>query len=696
MWSKKWLALAALIVVASMLISACEPEIVTVETIIEKEVTVEVEVEKVVTATPEATEEAAAAGGEVDVYRIGIYEDPKTLNYWNYLGPGSSVWTAYVIDGYAASLFGLSDQRFDFIPSLAKELVQPVKEGDDTWVYTVPMVENATWSDGEAIDAYDVVFTHNACKDLKLTQNWPSNCRPNGVEGIEAEVIDDYTVQYTFPVEPSLATWNAGIALATILPEHFWKEQVEAAYAFVDGVEPPDAERPEDCEAEDLDDDGKAACEVWGVYDEAFENARKTLYEADPTGSPAYGGFTTDKFEPGAFVQRTSNDNYFFKGATISEYDDGTWMVEFPAGETMQLFGDASGEKTLEYVSGPHAPNVLLSIYGSQDAAFLAMQNGEVDYVITPTGVSRGLREKAQTSGDIKTYTNADYGMYYVAFNMRKAPMDDFAFRQAIDIIVDKEFVVNKVLQGTVFPMYSTMPPGNGYWHNPDVPTPYKDLTREERVAEAVKVLKEAGWNWTQEPEWSEDQQDVIPGEGLTMPNGAPMPEITILGPGPAYDPLRATFNQWISEWAREMGMPIKSELTGFNNMLDPVFVSADFDMYILGWSLGNVAFPDYYESFWHSRNDTATTGNFNTPGFQNDEYDALIDEFMSTTDLDVAREKIFAAQVMLAEQRPYINLFYKQVYDLARNNVQFPYTDVLGGIAKANAMQTDTMPLAQ
>ncbi len=692
MWNKKWLALAALIVVASMLISACEPEVVTVETIVEKEV--EVEVEKVVTATPEAAAEAAT-GGEADVYRIGIYEDPKTLNYWNYLGPGSSVWTAYVVNGYAANLYSLSDQRFDFVPSLAKELVQPVKEGD-TWVYTVPMVETATWSDGEAIDAYDVVFTHNACKDLKLTQNWPSNCRPNGVEGIEAAVIDDYTVQYIFPVEPSLATWNAGIALAAILPEHFWKGQVEEAYGFIEGVEMPEAERPEDCDAEDLDDAGKAACEAWTVYDEAFENARKTLYEADPTGSPAYGGFTTDKFEPGAFVQRTKNDNYFFKGATISEYDDGTWMVEFPTGETRQLFGDASGEKTLEYVSGPHAPNVLLSIYGSQDAAFLAMQNGEVDYVIAPTGVSRGLREKAQTSGDIKTYVNADYGMYYVAFNMRKSPMDDFAFRQAIDIIVDKEFVVNKVLQGTVFPMYSTMPPGNGYWHNPDVPTPYKDFTRAERVAEAIKVLKEAGWNWTQEPEWSDDQQDVIPGEGLTMPNGEAMPEITILGPGPAYDPLRATFNQWISEWAREMGMPIKSELTGFNNMLDPVFVSADFDMYILGWSLGNVAFPDYYESFWHSRNDTATTGNFNTPGFKNDEYDAMIDEFMSTTDLDVAREKIFAAQVMLAEQRPYIPLFYKQVYDLARNNVQFPYTEVLGGIQNENAMQTDTIPLAQ
>ena len=28
---------------------------------------------------------------ELQAYRIGIFEEPATLNYWNYLGPGSSV-----------------------------------------------------------------------------------------------------------------------------------------------------------------------------------------------------------------------------------------------------------------------------------------------------------------------------------------------------------------------------------------------------------------------------------------------------------------------------------------------------------------------------------------------------------------------------------------------------------------------------
>ncbi len=625
------------------------------------------------------------AGGEIINYKIALFEDPTTLNHWNFLGPGSTVWTGYVLDGSAPSLYALSDQRFDFVPSLAKDFPEIVQDGD-VWLVTVQMGEDTTWSDGEPVTAHDVVFTHNACKDLKLTNNWPGNCAPNEVE-IAAEALDDYTVQYTFAEEPSLGTWQAGIALAPIMPQHFWADATDAAYAFIEDIVEPPAD--DDCEAEE-------PSEACVAYNEAYVNARRTLYEADATGAPSAGAYITDKLEPGAFAQRSKNDTYHGAGKVIIEYEDGTWREERPDGTARQYYGDATGEETLRFTAGPYAPNVIFSIYGSQDSAFLALADGEVDYVMNPLGLGRGLKEQAMKGENIKVYTNADYGMYYLAFNMRKYPMSDYAFRQAIDIVLDKEFVVNSVLGGVVYPMYSAMPPGNGFWFNADVPTPYIGMSRDERVQLAVQVLKDGGWSWSQEPAWSDDIQDVIPGEGITMPNGEPMPEITILGPGPAYDPLRATFNQWVSEYARELGMPIKSELTGFNTILGPVFVDSDFDMYILGWSLGNVAFPDYFEGFWHSRNDTAVSGNNNTPGFDNAEYDALIDEFMSTGDLERARELIFEAQLILADQRPYVPLFYKAVDDLARGNIIFPYTETLGGIEFQAGFQADAMPLSR
>jgi ABC-type transport system substrate-binding protein len=342
-----------------------------------------------------------------------------------------------------------------------------------------------------------------------------------------------------------------------------------------------------DCTLEELGEEAQAACQPylaeWDPYNAAFENARRTLYGADGLGAPSGGGYVTSKLEPGAFVQRTANEHYYFKGAEIVEYEDGTWRQILPDGTTRQLYGDAQGAETLRYTVGPHAPTVLFTTYGSADAAFLALAEGEVDYVLNPSETPRGIREMVEDRGeDIETYVSAAYGMAYLGFNLRQAPMSDYAFRQAVEIVLDKEFIIDAVLGGVAYPLYSTMPPGNVFWHNPEVPRPYVGWSRAERVEEAVRVLKEAGWRWAREPVWDADLQDVLAGEELVMPNGEPVPEITLLGVGPAFIPTQATFAQWIGEWMRELGIPVKTELTGFRSLAGTVFGSVDFDMYVL------------------------------------------------------------------------------------------------------------------
>ena len=635
----------------------------------------------------------AEVGGECcDVYRIGIFEDPLTTNFWNYYGPGSSVWTQYVIGDIAGSLYTLSDQRFDFVPNLATGLPpEPTQEGD-FYTIQVSMREDAVWSDGTPITAQDLVFTFDTCRDLQLTSNWPNSCRPEVIDHVEA--VDDHTVKFFFTAIPGLAQWQFGAAQGAILPMAFWEATVNEARAAIEGVTAPEAERPADCAASGLSAEETAACAAWETYDTAFNDARTLLYQADATGTPVAGKYETLKFEPGAFVERSANPGNVFAGARVEEYDDGTWVLTLTNGEVVQVYGEASGEKTLDFVSGPFSDNVVMSIYGSQDAAFLALANGEIDYVINPLSLARGLREQAESGEGIDTFVNSDNGLFYLAFNMRREPYSMPEFRQAVELVIDKEFVANSVLQGTVTPTYSVVPPGNAFWYNSNIETPTVGLSREERVNQAVAALAGAGWSWTADPHWDEDLQDVVPGEGLRMPNGQPMPDTTILGPGPAYDPQRASFNQWISEWMRELGMPVTSELTGFNTILNPVFVEASFDMYILGWSL--TLYPDYMVDFFHSKNDTATTGNSNTPGFNDAAFDAAADAFLAETDITRAQEKAHELQVLLAQGRPYIPLFVRQSIDLIRNNVHLPYTEVLGGISDLAGNQPDAQVLTK
>jgi len=709
--SKKLFIVLAAFAALGLVLVACggtaEPEVIEVTRVVTETVveTVEVggepvEVTRIVTETvvetvvQEVPAEEGATGECCDNYTIGIFEDPLTTNYWSYLGPNNSVWTAYIMDGVAPSLYTLSDQRFDFVPALAKDLPPEPEQEGDLYTITVEMLEGATWSDGEPITANDVAFTVNTSLDLVLTGNWPAIYRPEIIDSVE--VIDDYTVKFYFTDIPGLAQWQYAAAQGPILPEHIWGPVVEEAKTFIADVTEPEMERPEDCEAEDLSDDDKAACEAWGTYDEAFENARETLYGAEAPSNVVGGGYTTDQFEPGAFVQRTMNENYFFAGAQIVESDDGQWMQTLADGTTRSYYGDGSGEVTLEYTGGPYSPNVIFSLYGDQSAAFLALANGEVDYVLNPLSLARGLREQAEQGEGVVTYTNPDNGLFYLAFNMRKEPYSLPEFRQAVDILTDKEFVADSVLQGSIDPTYSVVPPGNVFWFNDEVTSENIGLSRGERLDKAIQVLKDAGWTWETEPEWDRENdpnaENVVPGTGLRMPNGELMPETTILGPGPAYDPQRASFNQWISEWLREIGMPVQSELTGFNTILNPVFVDANFDMYILGWGLG--IYPDYLCDFFHSANDTAVSGNYNTPGYNNPEYDALCDAFLAETNIEEAQAQAKELQAFLAKDLPYMPLFNRQSIDLINNRVVLPYTDTLGGIADANGMQVDAQVL--
>ncbi len=680
----KWITIGILIFLAACAV-ACrpsDPEKIIQTVVIEKEGKTIIETVVVtVEPTEEPTEEVFTSEQCCDSYRIAIYEEPVSLNYWNYLGPGSSIWTQYVVADDAAHLFVISETNFQFVPSLATDIPEPVQEEDGTWTITVEMVDDALWSDGEPITAHDVAFTWNTCKDLKLTWFWPNFCSPDDAD-IVVEPLDDFTLEYRFLDQaPNLHNWQFGAALLPVLPQHFWQDVVSEALSYVEDVGIPAAARPEGCNTSILDEGMRQLCQAWDAYDQAYTQAQKILYRADVTGQPVAGGYVFQEWKPGSYIRLKANENYYFKGAEITEYTDGTWRRVMPDGREMMFFGQAEGEETLRYSVGPYNPEVVYLIYGSPEAAFSALLAGEVDYVLNPIPIPRNLMERVSHSEGVKTFVNPDYDMFYLAFNLRKYPMSEYEFRQVFDIIMDRELIIDEILGGVVMPLYSTMHPDNTYWYNPDVPQPYRDLTHEERVETAVQVLKAAGWRWKTEPYWDDFAQDVVPGEGLTMPNGEPMPPLKILGPGPEFDIVRATFNQWISEWARELGMPVKSELTGRNAILDSVFVAADFDMYIFGTPLGNPANPIYYEEFWHSRYCTFETGGKNTACFKDDAYDALLEEFKATADLERARELVFQMQILLADQRPFIPLYSERVTDFASERVVFPYTDALGGI---------------
>ena len=100
--------------------------------------------------------------------------------------------------------------------------------------------------------------------------------------------------------------------------------------------------------------------------------------------------------------------------------------------------------------------------------------------------------------------------------------------------------------------------------------------------------------------------------------------------------------------------------------------------------------YPGYLCALFKSENDTLLTGGFNTTGYDIPAFDSQCDRFLAETDALAAQEQAYQLQVMLADDRPYIPLFYPQVMDMTRENVILPFLPDLGGITGAGGMQTD------
>ena len=633
--------LAALMSVLSL--GACTREVI-------KEVPVEVTREVVATPAAAATQPPADESTGPQVYQLGIFEDLTTTNYWSFLGPDTTIWNSYVLGG-KPTLYGLSSQRFDWVPSAAADFPTPLAQetvgGETLWTTEVDLKQGLLWSDGVELTAEDFVFTAHTVRDLELTGNWSSIVDNEFFD--RAEALGPYKLKIYFKKKPGLARWQFGLAYLPILSKNYWGPIVEQAKSETDILE-----------------------------------QQRALYGHVPENEPSAGGFTFNKWEKGAFAENAKNPDYYFSGAQVAQYANGAYSESKPGVFEFTAYGEPSGDKTLEYTTGPFVDSAIYSIHGNQETAVLALKKGDIDFMLNPLGLQRGLQEQLVGEQGLANLENPSDGFRYMAFNFRKPPMDNIAFRQAVAVLIDKEFLTSTVLQGVAIPMYTTVPEGNRFWYNPDVSLIGQGLSRFERNAEAVRILKEAGFTWEQEPVVSENGTVEQEGKGLRLPNGDPMPELEILSPSPGYDPLRSTFAIWIERWLNDIGVPATARLTDFNVIVEKINDPEAFDIWILGWGLTN--FPDYLEAFFHSRNAEGDGNNYG--GYSNPEFDKLADALLVETDLNAAREQVFRMQEFLADDLPYVVLFTTPILETYRSDrLEFPFTTTQGGLQKGGGL---------
>ncbi len=581
------------------------------------------------------------------IVNYAMYSDLTTTNIWAMLGPDATVWNFYPTMVKYGSLYSQSDVTYQVVPGLADGFWSPLKkvteDGTTLYVTTVHLLKGIKWSDGTPFTADDVVFSYEVPFKLKMPGNWMAALDPSVFAKIEK--VDDYTVKI-YIHKPS-GKFIYGVLMSAIVQKKYWEPIYEKA------LKQPDPS--------------------------------KYLMSYGPTiDEPSIGSFNLSKWEKGAFVLSKAVPDYVFSGQQEIEYENGAVRYVTPKLSMDETYyGKAEGKVANKFITGPYVDSIVYRIYQNQSAAVQSLMKGTVDFILNPNGLQKGFADQLRNANNVAVTSNFALGFRYIAFNMRRYPMNLKAFRVAIAYLIDRNLLCNKILQGVAIPLATPVPPGNKFWYDSNIHPYGEGMTTAQRYQAAIDVLKKAGFTWKVEPK-IEKGKLVQRGKGLIAPNGKPVETIDLMAPSAGYDPLRATAALWISKWANDIGIPISADLTSFNNIVNKVWSeNFNYDIYMLGW--GITIYPDYLRDFFYSKN--AGPGGFNTPGYNNPAFDKLADEFIDQTDMNKAKELGYKLQEMLADEVPYVILFTTPMLEAYRTDrIQFAYTKTLDGIQSGYA----------
>lgn len=215
-------------------------------------------------------------------------------------------------------------------------------------------------------------------------------------------------------------------------------------------------------------------------------------------------------------------------------------------------------------------------------------------------------------------------GTYYLPVKTTKEEFSDPRVRQAISMVIDREFLAEEIWQGAMVPTHSFVPEGIGNYTEP-ARLPYADDDMLDREDAALALLEEAGI-----------------GEG----------ELTIRLLYNSSENNRNTMTA-IADMLGNIGIngvPEEMEGATYFNFLRS---DGDFDMARAGW-IGDYSDPQNF-LFLH---ESANLG-FNYSRWANEDYDQLMRDAAAETDLEARAQILKEAETLLLEEVPVIPILY-------------------------------------
>ncbi len=302
--------------------------------------------------------------------------------------------------------------------------------------------------------------------------------------------------------------------------------------------------------------------------------------------------------------------------------------------------------------SMPIAENLVFDITPSGSLRLAKLMTGECDIIAFPSHSELGIIEQRD---DLRLDEKPSLNVGFWAFNTQKPPFDNPQVRRALALAVDNQALIDAVYFDGAIPAKGIIPPSS--WA-------YEEGSRDQgyNPVLARKILRENG---------------VEP--GFTM-------NIWAMPVQRAYNPNAMKMAELIQSFLQQVEINVNIVSYDWSIFRQRLTLGMH-DSVLIGWSADNGDPDNFYRPLLSC--DAIDSGT-NRSNWCSQEFDRLIGEALTQTDLDARKAYYHQANLLLREQMPLVPIAHAYRYQAYRRNLHGITLNPFGGIILAGVEKAE------
>ena len=315
----------------------------------------------------------------------------------------------------------------------------------------------------------------------------------------------------------------------------------------------------------------------------------------------------------------------------------GPYRMTKPFGINERIVLEANGE----YFE--HPPFIRRQIYhfiGDPGTEFMMLKAGKLDIgALSPLQLERQVNESFRRRYNL--YERPSHSYTYLGFNLRDPKFKDPRVRQALDLAVNRQEIIDLLFFSHGSPCYGPFMPGSSVYPKDFQPEGY-------RPDEAKRLLAEAGYG----PDH-------------------PLHFTLVTNTG---NETRINAAEILQQQFLRIGVEMKIRTMEWQAFLNTIVFPRNFEAVLLGWSQSLI--PDAYP-IWHSEGDKK--GGFNFVGYHNPKVDRLIKESERLVEPEAFAARYREMFRLIVADHPYIFLYIPNSITAVSKRVEGVSPSIIG-----------------